>query len=95
MYLLCQEAARCLMRSIAGDTVTLAISASIPGAVVAAGEQALEKTALPIGEAQALTLIPTGTPLRSQASVLHAITQGALRVGTVYEGEAVLVLDAD
>lgn len=95
MYLRCQEIARCLMQSTAGDTVTLAISASIPGAVVAAGEQTMEKTTLPIGEAQALTLIPAGTPLRSQASVLHAATQGALRAGTLYEGEAVLVLDAD
>lgn len=95
MYLRCQEAARCPMRSAAGDTVTLAISASIPGAVVAAGEQTVAKTTLPIGEAQALTLVPAGTPLRSQASVLHATTQGALRAGTLYEGEAVLVLDAD
>ncbi|WP_250627529.1 hypothetical protein [Pinirhizobacter soli] len=95
MYLRCQDTARCTMRSAAGDTVTLAISASIPGAVTAAGEQAMARTSLPIGEAQALTIIPSGTPLRSQVSVLHAATQGALRAGTLYEGEAVLVLDAN
>ena len=95
MYLRCQETARCPMRSAEGDTVTLAISASIPGAVTAVGEQAMARITLPVGEAQALTLIPAGTPLRSQASVLHATTHGALRAGTLYEGEAVLVLDAD
>lgn len=95
MYLRCKEPTRCPLRSAAGDTVALAISASIPGTVTAAGEQAVAKTALPIGEAQALTIIPSGEALRSQASVLHATTQGALRAGTLYEGEAVLVLDAD
>jgi len=95
MYLRCQDSARCTMRSAAGDTVTLAISASMPGAVNAAGEQAIARTQLPIGEAQALTIIPSGAPLRSQASVLHAKTQGTLRTGTLYQGEAVLVLDAD
>ena len=83
------------MRSAAGDTVALHISASIPTAMTSIGEQSLARTALPIGQAQALTIIPSGSPLRSQASVLHVATQGALRAGTLYEGEAVLVLDAD
>lgn len=95
MYLRCQETARCPMRSAAGDTVALHISASIPTAITAIGEQSMARTALPIGQAQALTIIPSGSPLRSQASVLHVATQGALRAGTLYEGEAVLVLDAD
>lgn len=95
MYLRCQEATRCLMRSDTGDTVALTIGASIPGAMIVAKEQAVAGTALPIGEGQALVLIPTGTPLRSQASVLHVATQGALRAGALYGGEAVLVLDAD
>ena len=44
----------------------------MPGAVNAASEQPVARTQLPIGEAQALTIIPSGAPLRSQASVLHA-----------------------
>ena len=95
MYLRCQDTARCAMQSPAGDTVTLAINASMPGAVNAASEQPVARTQLPIGEAQALTIIPSGAPLRSQASVLHATTQGTLLAGTSYQGEAVLVLDAD
>ena len=95
MYLRCKEATRCPMQSGAGDTVSVAISASVPGTITAAGEQGAARTTLPIGETQALTISPSGAPLRSQASVLHVSTHGALRSGTRYEGEAVLVLDAD
>jgi len=83
------------MHSAATDSVTLVISASVPGAVNAAGEQPVTRTKLPIGEAQAMTITPSGAPLRSQVSVLHAATQGELKAGTLYKGEAVLVLDAD
>ena len=95
MYLRCKEATRCPMQSGAGDTVSLAISASVPGTVTGGGELGVARTTLPIGETQALTISPSGAPLRSQASVLHVSTHGALGAGTHYEGEAVLVLDAD
>lgn len=95
IYLRCTETTRCAMHSAATDSVTLVISASVPGAVNAAGEQPVTRTKLPIGEAQAMTITPSGAPLRSQVSVLHAATQGELKAGTLYKGEAVLVLDAD
>lgn len=95
VYLRCQDAGRCQMRSGSGDTVAIVIGASMPGVVTAPGQQSIQNLALPIGEAAALVIAPATAALQSQPSVLHVTTHGPLIAGQHYDGEAVLVLDAD